>query len=396
MSYSYHLSREYAAGITCHAFNADSTKLAICPNNNELHIYAKSPDGWVLEHKLTEHDMLISGVDWNPTTNCIVTCSHDRNAFVWNEEKQADGSLTWKPSLVILRIDKSALAVKWSPNGLKFAAASGAKCVSVCSFADEDNWWVSKTIKKHKSTVLCLSWHPNSQFLATGSSDFKCRVFSAYISTDGKPDREALPCQGKVEDFGEAYYEFPTVATVGWVNAVAWSPSGANLAYASHDASVGVVFFPPGNAQPTEQLIRMGELPLNSLCFVSGMGLVGGGHGFSPLAFSGRGGAWELLGPIEADEGGSKAAASPAAGGAASARAMFEKMNASSQSGGAKEEKKVDNQWKQHQSPVLTLTPYAVPAGSGTFPTLASTAMDGRLVTWDLRKTPVSAAALGL
>jgi actin related protein 2/3 complex subunit 1A/1B len=219
--------------------------------------------------------MLISGVDWNHITNSIVTCSHDRNAFVWSEEASADGKVTWKPSLVILRIDKSALDVRWSPNGLKFAAASGAKCVSVCSFADEDNWWVSKTIKKHKSTVLCVAWHPNSEFLATGSSDFKCRVFSAHISgPGGKPDGPTpTPCQGKVVEFGEAYYEFPSDAagvSVGWVNACAWSPSGRTLAFAGHDASLVVVTFPDGGAgEPTEQVLHLAELPLASLCFVS-------------------------------------------------------------------------------------------------------------------------------
>jgi len=216
--------------------------------------------------------MLISGVDWDHGNNSIVTCSHDRNAFVWKEEAATDGNkgVTWKPSLVILRIDKSALDVRWSPNGLKFAAASGAKCVSVCSFADEDNWWVSKSIKKHKSTVLCVAWHPNSEFLATGSSDFKCRVFSAHIA--GPDGASPTPCQGKTVEFGEAYYEFPSEqagVSVGWVNACAWSPSGRSLAFAGHDASVVVVTFPEGGGEPTEQVMRLGEMPLTSLCFVS-------------------------------------------------------------------------------------------------------------------------------
>mmetsp|Transcript_52466 Transcript_52466/g.104202 ORF Transcript_52466/g.104202 Transcript_52466/m.104202 type:complete len:360 (-) Transcript_52466:363-1442(-) len=328
------LSKEYGAGITCHAFNADCSKIAVCPNSNELHIYGRGADGtWQPEHKLTEHDMLISGVDWNHATNCIVTASHDRNAFVWNEEKDPNGPGTvWKPSLVILRIDKSALDVKWSPNGLKFAAASGAKCVSVCSFADEDNWWVSKTIKKHKSTVLCLAWHPNSQFLATGSSDFKCRVFSAYISTDGKPDPATpAPCQGKVVEFGETYFEFPSASvSVGWVNACAWSPSGETLAFAGHDSSLVVVTFPEGDAEPVEQLIKFGELPLSTLSFVSESGLVGAGHGFSPLAFASLGGVWASVGALEAKDEKAVEEVKEVASGAASARAMFEKMNMSS------------------------------------------------------------------
>jgi actin related protein 2/3 complex, subunit 1A/1B len=73
-----------------------------------------------------------------------------------------------------------------------------------------------------------------------------------------------------VEEFGEAYFEFPTVANVGWVNAVAWSPSGNVLAFASHDSTVCVVSGMNGaSGAPVETLIRFSELPLNSLAFVS-------------------------------------------------------------------------------------------------------------------------------
>lgn len=52
--------------------------------------------------------------------------------------------------------------------------------VPLMSLGGQD-WWVSKMIKKHKSTVLSVAWHPNSQLLATGGCDFKCRIFSAFI-----------------------------------------------------------------------------------------------------------------------------------------------------------------------------------------------------------------------
>jgi hypothetical protein len=44
------------------------------------------------------------------------------------------GTGTWKPSLTLLRIDRAALDVKWSPDGKKFALASGAKSVPVCHY----------------------------------------------------------------------------------------------------------------------------------------------------------------------------------------------------------------------------------------------------------------------
>ena len=89
-----------------------------------------------------------------------------RNAFVW-EYQSSDNS--WKPTLVILRIERAALDVKWSMDGLRFAATSGAKCVSVCTYEAQNDWWVSKMIrKKFKSTVLCCNFHPtNGQLLAT-------------------------------------------------------------------------------------------------------------------------------------------------------------------------------------------------------------------------------------
>jgi actin related protein 2/3 complex, subunit 1A/1B len=78
---------------------------------------------------------------------------------------------TWKPTLVILRIEKGAIDVKWSMDGLRFAATSGAKCVSVCTYEAQNDWWVSKMVrKKFKSTVLCCAFHPqNGQLLATVS-----------------------------------------------------------------------------------------------------------------------------------------------------------------------------------------------------------------------------------
>jgi actin related protein 2/3 complex subunit 1A/1B len=89
------------------------TGLAFCPDNNEVHIYKKTPQGgWEKEFVLQEHDQLVTGIDWAPKTNRIVTCSQDRNAYVWTFE---DGK--WQPVLVILRLSHAATSVKWSPDG---------------------------------------------------------------------------------------------------------------------------------------------------------------------------------------------------------------------------------------------------------------------------------------
>jgi WD40 repeat protein len=103
--------------ISCHAFNKDQTQLAICPNTNEIWIYSsKGTDAskWVREHVIDEHSGLVSGIDWCHVTNAIVTCGHDRNAYVWNYNETEK---KWRPTLTILRINRAATSVKWSPNG---------------------------------------------------------------------------------------------------------------------------------------------------------------------------------------------------------------------------------------------------------------------------------------
>lgn len=75
------------------------------------------------------------GIDWAPKSDRIVTCGADRNAYVWS---QKDG--VWKPTLVILRINRAATFVKWSPLENKFAVGSGARLISVCYFESDNDW----------------------------------------------------------------------------------------------------------------------------------------------------------------------------------------------------------------------------------------------------------------
>jgi actin related protein 2/3 complex subunit 1A/1B len=58
----------------------------------------------------------VTSIDWSPVNDYIVTCAQDRNAYVWTPAKK-DGKDSWEPSLVILRINRAATCVKWSPNG---------------------------------------------------------------------------------------------------------------------------------------------------------------------------------------------------------------------------------------------------------------------------------------
>lgn len=76
-----------------------------------------------------------AGIDWAPDSNRIVTCGADRNAYVWTLKEGA-----WKPTLVILRINRAARCVKWSPRENKFAVGSGSRLISICYFEQENDW----------------------------------------------------------------------------------------------------------------------------------------------------------------------------------------------------------------------------------------------------------------
>ena len=140
----HHLSKT----ISAHCFNWDRSQLAFCPNNGDVHIYADchkpSSKEWCVPddkgsegdgksgydpklgvagkpyYNLKKHSLVVTGIDWHPTTNKIVTCSQDRNAFVWDYNTEDN---VWEPAAVVLRFPRAAVSVRWSPDGLKFGAS---------------------------------------------------------------------------------------------------------------------------------------------------------------------------------------------------------------------------------------------------------------------------------
>jgi actin related protein 2/3 complex subunit 1A/1B len=106
-------------------------------------------------------------------------------------------------------------------------------------------------IKKHKSTVLDVDWSPNQKFLVTGSCDFKCRIFSAYIEGIDSGSDDALSRWGGAQttEFGECIVEFDQAKA--WVQGVAWSPAGMRIAFSGHGSTLTFVDLANGNATQT-------------------------------------------------------------------------------------------------------------------------------------------------
>eukprot|EP00457_Paulinella_chromatophora_P005570 gb/GEZN01005587.1/.p1 GENE.gb/GEZN01005587.1/~~gb/GEZN01005587.1/.p1 ORF type:complete len:352 (+),score=57.93 gb/GEZN01005587.1/:126-1181(+) len=265
--------------IAFHAFNKDESKVALAANDEEVEIWdtkgKRDPTEWVRETVFGEHGGFVSCVDWCPSTNEIVTCGHDRNAYVWKLEGKE-----WKPTLVILRINRAATSVRWSPSGKKFAVASGAKCVPICHYEESNHWWISKMIKKHKSTVLSVAWSPNSKFVVTGSCDKVCRIFSAFI--EGIDESSPSGFNWKNEDeFGAPLMQFEQ--SKSWVNAVAWAPGGGTIAFAGHGSTLNFVDL---KSKEVKHIDCVG-LPFLDIKFTNDTTLVGAGYDMNPIVFSG-------------------------------------------------------------------------------------------------------------
>jgi len=349
-----------AASITCHAWNADGTKVALCPNNNEIHVYKKAGTTYTLEAKLAEHDQVVTSIDWAPKTNRIVTCSHDRNAYVWT----LDGG-QWKPVLVILRLNRAATHVRWSPEENKFAVASGAKCVSVCYFEEDNNWWVSKHIKKHRSTVLSLDWHPNNALLATTCTDYKTRIFSAYIKgVDAKLPNTPF---GNKLPFGEMFAEIDCPA---WTLSAKWSPNGNLLAYTAQDSTLNIADISSGT--PQVERVALNDLPLRDLLWINDNTIVGVGYDCAPFLFQKKSG-WTFVKKLD---GTGEAQPKTAAANTSAFKVFQNKVDLGSEG----TETKLNT---KHQNAVSCIQAYK--KAGGNVSQFSTSGVDGNVIVWDAK-----------
>ncbi|QPG73374.1 hypothetical protein FOA43_000684 [Brettanomyces nanus] len=264
-----------------HCFSQDRRSVAIT-RANDVDIYDLTDVSGRprLLVTLKHHDKPITALDIS-VDGKIVTCSQDRNALVW--VPQPDGS-TPKPTLVLLRINRAATCVKWSPNGKKFAVGSSARVISVCYFEGENDWWISKHIKRPlKSTILSLDWHPNNVLLACGSTDSHVRVFSAYIKgIDSKPATtvwgERLPFQTLCLDYNLG----------SWVHDIKFDPTAEFIGAVTHDASLNLIYPGPGEQEVAQVIkVKTSFLPFRSLIFATSSRIVVAGHDCYSIVFEG-------------------------------------------------------------------------------------------------------------
>uniref|UniRef100_A0AAZ3SLQ1 Actin-related protein 2/3 complex subunit n=1 Tax=Oncorhynchus tshawytscha TaxID=74940 RepID=A0AAZ3SLQ1_ONCTS len=354
--------------ISCHSWNKDRTQIALCPNNHDVHIYKKDGTKWTKIHELKEHNGQVTGIDWAPDSNSMPPSHLSRYRL----------GEVWKPTLVILRINRAARCVSWSPKENKFAVGSGSRLISICYFEQENDWWVCKHIKKPiRSTVLSLDWHPNNVLLAAGSCDFKCRVFSAYIKeVEEKPGPTVW---GSKMPFGEVLFESGPSgvsggagegAGGGWVHGVCFSHSGNRLAWTSHDSTVAIA---EGGKTSTISSLSSETLPLLCVSFITENSLVAAGHDCYPVLFvyDGTKGSVTFGGKLDVPKQTSQRGIS--------ARERFQNLDRRATSSETTEQG-LESLHKNSISQISVLE-----GGKSKCSTFCTTGMDGGMVTWDVK-----------
>ena len=312
-------------GISCVTFNKDFTEVALSKKDNLIYIYSvkdiKKPETWKLIHTLDNHFQYISGLDWCPETNRLLSCSYDKTSFVWDLKDNK-----WTPSNVVVTTKLGYLCCKWNKRGDKFCEGTSAKQLIIGYYNTDSQWWMGKPLKAlvekktkslHHSSVVTCEIDPTSLFVLSGSTDLKVCVTSCYLS---EVDDKFLTDQTKplVQEFGTVLFQFKAEC---WVNSVAWLPSGNLGIAAGQNATISVIDYKDQKSDlirckhsPATQLIPIDDNSFYAVCYDRNI-----------LQYEKKGENWEVK-KVVTDKGDDDKKAKTTVGSVSKALAQFQQM----------------------------------------------------------------------
>ena len=304
-------------GISCVVFNKDFTQVALSKKDNLIYIYSvkdiMKTDTWKLLYTLDSHFQYISGLDWCPETNRLLSCSYDKTSFVWDFADKK-----WTPSNVVVTTKLGYLCCKWNKRGDKFCEGTSAKQLLIGYFNTESNWWMGRNIKAHKSSVVTCEIDPTSLFVLSGSTDLRIYVSSCYLPEidDQFLDDKTRPL---AQEFGQAIYEFKPNC---WINSVAWLPSGDLGIVAGQDATLSVI-------NPKEQksdVIRCKHSPVTHIVPIDDNSFYAVCYDRNVLQYEKKGDKWEIKKTVTGKSGEDKKTKTTVGGSVSTALEKFQKM----------------------------------------------------------------------
>jgi len=233
--------------------------------------------------------------------------------------------------------------------------------------------------------VLSVAWCPNNKFVVTGSSDNKCRIFSAYLKKlDGAEEDGFGTIWADAYKFGELLVEFDQANS--WVHSVAWAPNKMQIAFAGHNSVVHFAQLQQGTSPVTS--VVTADIPFLDIHFLSDTALVAAGYNCNPALFVNSGSGWVFKENLDKAEKGDKKPA-PASSAFSAARTMWADSAHKGHAAGSGAEHKEIALLTRHQNTVTTI--WKVRPG-----TISTSGVDGRVLFWDLAKLGVDVHGLNI
>lgn len=214
-------------GISHLVFNKDYTQCALSKKDSKIYLYyTPNPTDystWTLYDTLKTHLQYVSGLDWNPVTERLISASYDKTSIIWSYEEGR-----WGGEYVVATTKVGYLFAHWNEDGSKFVEGTSSKILFIGYYDEESEWWVSRSIKHHKASVMTARIDPTSLFVISGSVDNKIYITSCYIPLvdDERLDPGVLQ---NAQEFGTVIYKYDADA---WILNTKWA-FGGEYAYAT-------------------------------------------------------------------------------------------------------------------------------------------------------------------
>ncbi len=278
--------------ISCFCWSPDTTQLALCPGNNEIHIYdtskistSSSDTPPPLITKLCDHTDLVTSLDWSSSSNFLISVSEDRAAFIWNARN-------WFPTVVELKAPRGALHVAWNNSATKFSVATSSNSDRKCHIGMWNaaaKLWQSRRIGRQQAALTSTAWHPSGMAIALFSFDCSCTIHSVYVPDYDNPQSVRL-CDNDAckMSFGA---EMTRIQLTSWALHGSFSPRGEQLAICCQDSTIRIENFTTN----TSQIVSLTTLPVTRLEFLNDDMLVGFGHNLFPSLVKKYGSKWDVL-----------------------------------------------------------------------------------------------------
>lgn len=168
------------------------------------------------------HSARVNTIAWSPDSKYLVSASDDQSAQVWEVA-------TGKQVCFYHGHQGSLLAVAWSPNGKYIASAGEDTTVQVWDAITKE---LIAKYEDHRDKVHCVAWSPDGRYLASGGKDCKLRIKELDKGHEEHSFLKKL--------FSPRNRQRTIGSHKGAINALAWSPDSQRIATVSSDRYIRV------------------------------------------------------------------------------------------------------------------------------------------------------------